>query len=360
MKKNWRIINYTMKALLIATGRGIGGDAKVTMNTADALEDAGFECEFALDKTAPGLLFKKYNRTWHKISIPVAGGHAASKINMFKAALRTVTALPKAVRLIRETQPDVVVGIIGGGAVIGCLSAKIAGVPAVGLLITPMDGKVCTKLNFNIPLPESTLYMKDDLYANQESCFYPVDPSVVDGNKEVALSKLPNEYDPNKKSVLFSSGSSLFEKTVQGAVALSEAKGDELNILVTGAPLEERYNELLDNGKIINLGFIDWISDLYNLVDLVVLTDDGNMVLEATACKVPIIAIRGVKYGKSHNMGKIFPGAVIESELEDLIPTFEDVFSHLDEISSNANKFGDEILSTPAKIASIIKREAKK
>lgn len=347
-----------MKALLIVTGRGLGGDAKITMNTADALEEAGFECEFALDKTAPGLLFKKYNRTWHKISIPAAGGHAASKINMIKAALRTLFALPKAVRLIRKTRPDVVVGIIGGGAVIGCLGAKIAGVPAVGLLITPMDAKVCTKLNFNIPLTESPLYMKDDLYGNQDSCFFPIDPSVTDGDKNIALSKLPKEYDPNKKSVLFSSGSSLFEKTVQGAVALSEAKGDELNILVAGNPLEKRYGELLDNGKIINLGFIDWIRDLYNLVDLVVLTDDGTMVHEAIACKVPIIAIKGVKYGRSHDMGKIFPGAVIESELEDLIPTFDDVFSHLDEISSNANKFGDEVLSTPAKIASIIKREA--
>jgi len=52
----------SMKALFIVTGRGIGGDAVTALNIARALENYGVECEFALDHSAPGLLFK--NMAW--------------------------------------------------------------------------------------------------------------------------------------------------------------------------------------------------------------------------------------------------------------------------------------------------------
>ena len=69
-----------MKALFIVTGRGLGGDAMVALNTMRALERKGVECELALDKTAPGILFEKNGYSWYKISIPQAGGHSATKL----------------------------------------------------------------------------------------------------------------------------------------------------------------------------------------------------------------------------------------------------------------------------------------
>ena len=48
-----------MKALFVVTGRGIGGDAVTAINIAKALSKYDFQCEFALDHTAQGLLFKK-------------------------------------------------------------------------------------------------------------------------------------------------------------------------------------------------------------------------------------------------------------------------------------------------------------
>ncbi|BDZ68670.1 hypothetical protein [Methanobacterium ferruginis] len=68
-----------MKALLIVTGRGIGGDAVIALNIARALAKHGIESEFALDHDAPGILLEKHGLKWHKISIPQAGGHAATK-----------------------------------------------------------------------------------------------------------------------------------------------------------------------------------------------------------------------------------------------------------------------------------------
>ena len=48
-----------MKALVVVTGRGLGGDAVVGYNVITALEKKGVQCEIALDESAPGVLFKK-------------------------------------------------------------------------------------------------------------------------------------------------------------------------------------------------------------------------------------------------------------------------------------------------------------
>ena len=39
-----------MKALVLMAGRGLGGDAVVTLNVIRALEERGVQCELALDE----------------------------------------------------------------------------------------------------------------------------------------------------------------------------------------------------------------------------------------------------------------------------------------------------------------------
>lgn len=46
-----------------------------------------------------------------------------------KAGFRTIKAAFETRNLIKKLKVDVVVGIIGGGAVIGCIAAKLANVP---------------------------------------------------------------------------------------------------------------------------------------------------------------------------------------------------------------------------------------
>jgi len=256
-----------MKALLIITGRGMGGDAVTALNIARAVSKKGVECEFALDHTAPGLLLKKEGIGWHKISIPQAGGHAATKTKLVRAGFKTTKASLEAVKLIKKVKPDVVVGIIGGGAIIGCLSAKMARVPAVGILITPTDAKVCTRLN---------------------------------------------------------------------------------------------ANKYLNESNIIYLGYVDWIQDLYNLADVSVLSDDGVMIHEAIACKVPIVALTGVKYGRYHNMAAVFPGAVAESSIDELEQNIKAALDNIDEMKNEAQRYGEDVLDSGNKIADIIITESKK
>lgn len=342
-----------MKALFVVTGRGIGGDAVTALNIARALEKYDVDCEFALDHSAPGLLLKKHNLTWHRISIPQAGGHAATKKTLAKAAVKTSKAALEAARLVRKVHPHIVVGVIGGGAVVGCLGAKMAGVPSVGILITPTDAKVCTKITTTVALPESNLFQMDLNDKNIHKAYSPVDSTIVVGDREKALELLPPEFDETRPTILLSSGSTLFEKMIQGAAALGKS-GIDANILVVGAPLEEEFRDLLKDDNIIYLEYIDWIQDLYKVVDLAVLTDDGMMIQEAIACQLPIIALLGVKYGRYHNLAEIFKGAVLESQLEDIVSVTREAFNRLDELKENALKYSADVLNASDNIARII------
>lgn len=342
-----------MKALFVVTGRGIGGDAVTALNIARALEKYDVDCEFALDHSAPGLLLKKHNLTWHRISIPQAGGHAATKKTLTKAAVKTSKAAVEAARLVRKVHPHIVIGVIGGGAVVGCLGAKMAGVPSVGILITPTDAKVCTKITTTVALPESNLFQMDLNDKNIHKAYSPVDPTIVVGDREKALELLPPEFDETIPTILLSSGSTLFEKMAQGAAALGKS-GIDANILVVGAPLEEEFRDLLKEDNIMYLEYIDWIQDLYKVVDLTVLTDDGMMIQEAIACQLPIIALLGVKYGRYHNLAEIFKGAVMESQLEDIVSVTREAFNRLDELKENTLKYSADVLNASDNIARII------
>ncbi len=337
----------------------MGGDTVTALNIAQALSNHGVECEFALDHTAPGILFKKNNLEWYKTSIPQAGGHAATKASLAKAAFKTFKAAWETSRLCRKIKPQVVVGVIGGGAVVGCLAALLARIPSVGILITPADAQVCTRITTTVALPESNLFQMDLTNTNIHKAYSPVNPDVIIGSKEKAYERMPPEFDKDRPSILFSSGSSLFDKMALGAVKL--AKSDlNANIIVVGEPLEEEIRKCLKEDNIIYLEYIDWIQDLYKIMDLVVLTDDGMMIHEAIACQLPIIALLGVKWGRYHNLAAVFKGAVLESELEYLEKVTRKAFTELDEMKENASKYSNNVLESSDKIAQIIYDQIKK
>ena len=347
-----------MKALFVVTGRGIGGDAVTALNIAKALSKYGFDCEFVLDHNAPGLLFKKNGIEWYKTSIPQAGGHAATKKTLINAGLKTTKAAIETARLCRKIRPDIVIGVIGGGAVVGCLAAKLAHIKSVGVLITPADAKVCTKITTTIVLPESNLFQLDLKDKNIHKAYSPVNPEIIVGDRDNALKHMPEAYDRNIKTILLSSGSTLFEKMAIAASNLGNGRINA-NIIVVGDPLEEEYMKYFENSNLIYLGYIDWINDLYRIVDLAVVTDDGMMIHEAMAWGIPVVALLVVKYGRYHNLASVFKGAVLESELENLEDTIECAFSNMDRMNQCAVKYGEDVLKSSDQIAKIICIRAK-
>jgi len=341
-----------MKALFVVTGRGMGGDAVTALNISESLSKYGATCEFTLDHAAPGILFKKKGIKWHKISIPQAGGHAATKTTIIKAGFKTIKAVIEAVQLFRKIKPDVIVGTIGGGAIVGCLAAKISNIPSVGILNTPLDSRL-TRITTTVALPESPLFRLNAANKRAYKAYNPVNPDIVRGNMEKARKLMPETYDETLPTILLSSGSTLFEKM---ALAASRLRNSEINanIVVIGHPLEERYRDYLEVDGILYLGYIDWVRDLYQLTDIMITTDDGMMIQEAVACNLPVITLLKVKYGRYHNMGEIFKGVMVESELDDLDKTVKMFLENIGKIKNNASKYGAEVLQASDKIAKII------
>ena len=331
-----------MKALFIVTGRGLGGDSMIALNTIRALEKRGVQCEIALDSSAYGSLFEKNGYDWHKISVPHAGGHSATKSSTLKAAIRTVRASVIARNLIRRLDVDFVVGVLGGGAIIGSVGGKLARKLTVSIALTPLDTNVCPKFNQCYILPESEKFKWERLPKNIKKTSYPLADSVVEGSSEVAVEKLReySNFDESKKTIVFSSGSSIFKGTID-AINLVSNETDEYNLVLVGLPLHEEYLDLIDEDKIIYAGYIDWINHLFTLADLMVLTDDGISIAEALTCQKPIVTLTRVKWGRYQNIAGVYKGAIIESEVGDICRSIDGAFENYDALKEKAVFYGD-------------------
>ena len=341
-----------MKALFIVTGRGLGGDAMSALNLMRAFEKKGVVCEVALDESAHGSLFEKNGYVWHKISVPHAGGHSATKLSAAKGGIKLLTATFKARKLIKKLNVDFVVGVLGGGAIVASLGAKFARKPAFSCVSTPLDSAVCPKFNYCYIWPELDKFRWETLPKNMEKAFYPLAQDIGDGDSNVALSKLkefPN-FDENKKTIVFSSGSSIF-KGMLDAINLVANDTDEYNLVLVGLPMEDEYYERIDKEKMVYVGYIDWINHLFKFSDLTVLTDDGVSLEEAFICEKPIIALTKVKWGRYQNMAGVFKGAMIESEVEDVCKSIDEAFKNYDSLQKNAIVYGRQCASAADDLA---------
>ena len=94
---------------------------------------------------------------------------------------------------------------------------------------------------------------------------------------------------------------------------------DKYNLVLIGLPLKDEYSDEINKRNIIYAGYIDWINHLFKFADLAVLTDDGVSLEEALTWKTPIVALTHVKWGRYQNMAGVFKGAIIESNVEDVL-----------------------------------------
>ena len=66
---------------------------------------------------------------------------------------------------------------------------------------------------------------------------------------------MPDNYNSTKKSVLFSSGSTLFEDMAKAVRKYAE-ESDNINIFLIGEPLNDVVRDIVDYPNIMNLGYI--------------------------------------------------------------------------------------------------------
>ena len=198
----------------------------------------------------------------------------------------------------------------------------------------------------------SYLRSSDYVPENISKTFYPLEDGVDSGNGDIALEKLKKYplFDENKKTILFSSGSSLFKGMIEAASNFTEFT-DEYNVVMIGYPMHDEYLDLINEEKIIYVGFIDWLSHLYDFIDLAVLTDDGVMIEEVLACEVPIVTITKIKWGRYHNMEGVFKGAILETDMEEANETILNAFENYDSLKSSAKDYAVLLLDAKPSLA---------
>ena len=181
-----------------------------------------------------------------------------------------------------------------------------------------------------------------------------------DGVEAKALEKLkeyPN-FDENKKTIVFSSGSSIFKGMID-AINIVANKTDEYNLVLVGLPLKEEYGELIDEKKIVYVGYIDWINHLFKFADLTVLTDDGVSLEEAFTNGKPIVALARIKWGRYQNMAGVFKGAMIESSVEDVCESIDEAFKNYDSMQEKALVYGKQCMAAADDLAEDILKRVK-
>jgi UDP-N-acetylglucosamine--N-acetylmuramyl-(pentapeptide) pyrophosphoryl-undecaprenol N-acetylglucosamine transferase len=209
-------------------------------------------------------------------------------------------------------------------------------------------------------LPELDKFRWETLPKNMDKAFYPLSDNMGDGDESIALQKLkeyPN-FDENKKTIVFSSGSSIFKGMIDGINIVAD-KTDEYNLVLVGLPLKEEYGDLIDENKIIYAGYIDWINHLFKFADLTVLTDDGVSLEEAFTNGKPIVALARVKWGRYQNMAGVFKGAMIESEVENVYESIQEAFENYDSLQKNALVYGEQCLNAADDLAEDILKRVK-
>ena len=190
-------------------------------------------------------------------------------------------------------------------------------------------------------MPDLDKFKWDSLPKNMDKSFFPLSENVGEGDAKIGLEKLKeySNFDENKKTIVFSSGSSIFKGMID-AMNLASEKYDNYNLVLVGLPLHDDYYDLI-NEKCIYAGYVNWINHLFKYADLCVLSDDGVSIEEALVCHSPIIALTKVKWGRYQNMAGVFKGAIIESEIEDICQSIEKAFLNYDSLKDNTLIYAD-------------------
>ena len=145
--------------------------------------------------------------------------------------------------------------------------------------------------------------------------YSPIKSDIIHGNKDNILSKLPSKFDP------------------------------DVNIFVIGAPLKEELEDVINHPNIMNLGYINYMDDLYDLIDLAIITDDGLTLHETLACQIPVVVVLGVKYGRYHGLSKVFDGAVIESNVDNISEKVNYALENYDQMYNSTKIYSEDIIN---------------
>ena len=75
------------------------------------------------------------------------------------------------------------------------------------------------------------------------------------------------------------------------------------------------------------------------------------MIQEIIACKIPIVTVTKIKWGRYHNIAGIYEGAILETDSDLANETIIEAFNNYDSLKNNVNKYSDEVSDSKSSLA---------
>lgn len=296
------------KIKIIVSGGGTGGHIYPAISIANALKQKHENCEILFVGAEGKMEMEKVPAAGYKIvGLPIRGLQRSFSKENLKFFSRLISSLRKAKKIVKEFQPDVVVGV--GGYASGPLlyAATKLGIPALiqeqnsyagitNKLLSKRVQKICTA------------------YEGMER-FFPSEKILLTGNpvrknlQNIASMK-PEAIkhfglDPEKKTILIVGGS-LGARTINDSVLNSLVSFSESEVQViwqTGKFYFEKVQKEMENWKIPGLHVYDFLSRMdlaYAAADLVISRAGAGTISELCLVAKPCILVPSPNVAEDH------------------------------------------------------------
>lgn len=296
------------KIKIIVSGGGTGGHIYPAISIANALKQKHENCEILFVGAEGKMEMEKVPAAGYKIvGLPIRGLQRSFSKENLKFFSRLISSLRKAKKIVKEFQPDVVVGV--GGYASGPLLyvATKLGIPALiqeqnsyagitNKLLSKRVQKICTA------------------YEGMER-FFPSEKILLTGNpvrkdlQNIASMK-PEAIkhfglDPEKKTILIVGGS-LGARTINDSVLNSLVSFSESEVQViwqTGKFYFEKVQKEMENWKIPGLHVYDFLSRMdlaYAAADLVISRAGAGTISELCLVAKPCILVPSPNVAEDH------------------------------------------------------------
>jgi UDP-N-acetylglucosamine--N-acetylmuramyl-(pentapeptide) pyrophosphoryl-undecaprenol N-acetylglucosamine transferase len=287
-------------------------------------------------------IIPKYNIDYKPLTI--IGFKRSLSLKNFKTIKYFFTAIKEAKKIIKEFNPDIVIGI--GGYVTGPViyAAKKLGYPTI---IHEQNRMLGLTNRFLLKYADKVAVSFEDTinYINNEKAIFTGNPSSEEAVKKPSLNKKELGLSINKKLVVIvmgSLGSQVVNNKMKLMLQLFNNKEYEV-LFITG---KDYYNEfknlkLASNIKIIN--YHDNILSLYKVTDLIVARAGATTISEIIALNIPAIIIPSPYVAHNHQLKNALElekkGAAILIEEKEL--TGDILVRTVDNLLEDKNKYNE-------------------
>lgn len=299
-------MNNTKKIKVLITGGGTGGHVFPAIAIANALKEINAESEFLFVGALGKLEMIKVPEAGYKIiGLNISGFQRENLFKNITLPFKIIKSLIEASKIIKQFQPNVVVGVGGYASGPTMFIANQLNIPVLIQEQNSFAG-VTNKMMRNKASKFCVAY-------NNMQQFFPFEKIIKTGNpvrKNIAnlisnkeVNRLFFKLDENKKTVLIIGGS-LGARTINEAIDINLELLSKNNIQVIWQTGKTYFNKAKENAKnYLNVKVFEFIKEMdiaYDVADVIVSRAGAIAISELCLIGKPIILVPSPNVAEDH------------------------------------------------------------